>query len=171
MSRRITPTYILLNQITLAAASGSVTFSNIPQNYGDLVLVADASTTASGVTLDIRFNGDTGSNYSAVELIGRSNGVASAAGTDVYFRPLGNTFGTTPFQTIMQVMDYSATDKHKTALFRPSSFDTSLGSYLLKAQAGRWASTSAVTSITLTSLFNSREFAIGSTFSLYGIAA
>lgn len=166
-----TTTYTPIASVTLSASASEVVFSGLPQTFRDLILVVEASTTASGVTLDIRFNGDTGSNYSAVEMGGRNNGTYSSAGTDVYFRVLGNTFGTLPFQTTMQIMDYSQTDKQKTALIRSSSYDTSLSSYLVKAVAGRWGSTSAVTSISLASLFNSRSFAAGSTFNLYGVIA
>jgi hypothetical protein len=162
--------YVALATTTLGSAASSVTFSSIPATYKDLILVVEASTTASGVSLDIRFNADTGSNYSSVEMMGRNNGTTTNAASDAYFRIFGNTFGTTPFQATMQIMDYSQTNKHKMALVRNSSYDTSLSSYLLKAYTGRWGSTSAVTSVSVESLFNSRSFAAGSTFSLYGLA-
>lgn len=167
--------YIALATTTLSSAAATVTFSSIPATVNgvvlkDLVVIVEAATTVSGVTLDLRLNGDTGSNYSAIEMGGRNNGAYVGGGSDGFFRVFGNTFGTLPFQATMQIMDYSATNKHKTALVRASSYDTSLSSYLVKAYAGRWASTAAVTTISFASLFNSREFAIGSTFSLYGIA-
>jgi hypothetical protein len=164
-------TYTAIETITLTAATSQVSFYDLPQTYRDLILVVEASTTETGVTFDIQLNGDTGSNYTAVEMGGRNNGTYSATNSDAFFRILGNTFNTTPFQTTMQLMDYSATDKHKTALVRASSYDASLSSYLVKAYAARWANTSAVTSISLYSLYNSRSFAIGSTFSIYGIKA
>lgn len=164
-----TPTYTLINQVTLATASPQVLFSSIPQSFRDLILVIEASTTESGVTLDIRFNGDAGTNYTAVEMGGRANGAYSGAGTSEFFRVLGNTFGTAPFQCTMQIMDYSQIDKHKTVLARAASNDTSLSSTLVKGFAGRWPNTIGVNTISVASLFNSRNFASGSRFSLYGI--
>jgi hypothetical protein len=162
--------YVALSTITLTGTDSEIVFSSIPGTYRDLVLVVEAATTESGVTLDIRFNGDTGSNYSSVEMTGRNNGTVSGGGSDVHIRVFGNTFGTTTFQSTMHIMDYAQTNKHKPVLVRNSSFDTSLSSYLVKAFAGRWGNTSAVTSISLASLFNSRSFAAGSRFSLYGVA-
>lgn len=165
-----TNTYTPIASVTLSATASEVVFSGLPQTFRDLILVVEAATTESGVTLDLRFNGDVSSNYFGVEMGGRNNGTYSGAGADVYFRIFGNTFGTLPFQSTVQIMDYSQSNKHKTTLIRASSFDTSLNSYLVKAIAGRWGSTSAVTSLSLASLFNSRSFAAGSTFTLFGIA-
>lgn len=64
---------------------------------------------------------------------------------------------------VVQVMDYSATDKHKTSLIRIDSTNTT------SAIAQRWASTTAVNSLTFS--IGSGVFAIGSTFSLYGVIA
>jgi hypothetical protein len=64
---------------------------------------------------------------------------------------------------IAQVMDFSATDKHKTYISREN-----MGAGQVVAWSGRWASTSVVTSVGLACVgfsFNS-----GSTFSLFGIA-
>jgi hypothetical protein len=66
----------------------------------------------------------------------------------------------------MQIMDYSATDKHKTVLFESGSgVDAEL-----YVSAGRWASTSAVTSVTLKDN-QVRPLQTGTTISLYGIEA
>ena len=57
-------TYTPIATQTLGSAAASVTFSSIPQGYTDLVLV-DNVKSASGAgdsELDVRFNGDSGSN-------------------------------------------------------------------------------------------------------------
>ena len=161
MSRRITPTYILLNQITLAANATSVTFSNIPQNYGDLVLMVSGTSTTTQ-TLLTRFNSDSGSNYSYVLAFANGSTVLSLSGgatsiTQIYL---------TPTETVntVQLMDYSAVDKHKTALIGYRSANVSL-----QMSAERWANTSAINTISLT--IASGNINSGSSFSLYGIAA
>jgi hypothetical protein len=63
-------------------------------------------------------------------------------------------------------MDYSATNKHKTVLVRADNANS-----ITMAHAARWANTSAITSIVLTSFEGAGNFAIGSTFSLYGVIA
>jgi hypothetical protein len=167
MTRRITPTYILLNQITLAAASSSVTFSNIPQNYGDLVLVAAARSNRAA-TADFgafTFNGT--APASRLGMVGDGSTASSYSLTNnALFECPGASASAGLFNTaIFHVMDYSATDKHKTIINRDN---TQTG--LVVAQATRWADTAAISTIAITS-FTGNSFVLGSTFSLYGIAA
>ena len=156
-----TSTYVALATTTLASASSSVTFSSIPATYRDLVVVASVSSTG-GADGFVRFNGDTGSNYSSV----RMYGTGSAAGSDSYstvYGHIGDVWGTQG-NILLQIMDYSATDKHKTYLSRANAPANTLFGI-----AGRWASTTAVTSVQL--FLASQSFVAGSTFSLFGIEA
>jgi hypothetical protein len=162
-----TPTYDLIASTTLAAATSEVVFGSIPQTYRDLILVYNLSysTSVSRATI-MRFNGDSGSNYSSVRMYG--NG--STATSDLNPAPAGTNgidagfYNDTLSLGIQQIMDYSATDKHKTVLGR----HTANGTGLVMAQAARWANTSALTSIILFP-DDSRSFASGNTFSLYGV--
>jgi hypothetical protein len=65
---------------------------------------------------------------------------------------------------IANLMDYSATDKHKTAIVRSGNNTEGV-----EATASRWANTAAVTSWQI--FVNVGGFASGFTFSLYGIAS
>jgi hypothetical protein len=60
-----------LANTTLASAANSVTFSGISGAYRDLMLVIQGSTTGPA-NVRMRFNGDTGSNYTFVFLAGAS---------------------------------------------------------------------------------------------------
>lgn len=157
-----TPTYTLLNQITLATSTATVTFSSIPQNYGDFVIVADATSDANS-GLYLRFNGDTGSNYFTVGAYGNGSSAISFSQnltfTNANFISSGRGLNT------MQVMDYAAIDKHKTMLGRASYAGNQA-----QMAAARWASTSAITSASLF-MDSGRTFQIGSTFYLYGLVA
>jgi hypothetical protein len=162
-----TPTYTPMATVTLSSSASSVTFSSIPATYRDLILVYAASYSTSGdiVTL-MRFNSDSGSNYSSVRMYG--NGSTTTSDTN----PAGTSAIDAGFlnqnisSTIQQIMDYSATDKHKTVLSR----HTLTGTGFVLAQAARWANTSALTGISLEPQ-SGRSFASGSTFSLYGVIA
>ena len=158
-------TYVKINNVTLAAASSSVTFSNIPQNYRDLVLVINFPTTASVGDVGIRFNSDAGSNYSYVEAFGSGSTTGSTAGAgNRTYNVIGYLTSVTRIATIAQVMDYSATDKHKTILTREND---AIGT--LRMLSTRWNNTSAITSLTI--LVQSNTFGTNSTFTLYGIEA
>lgn len=161
MSRKTTPTYVLLNQITLAAASSSVTFSNIPQNYGDLVLVVDG-TANSLRSLLLNFNSDSSSSYSYVLAYGNGSTTLSLNGTAGSITQ--GALDTSQTNNIYQIMDYSATDKHKTVLIRYNSGATSL-----QMSAERWAKTEGIHTILCT--ISNGVANIGTTFSLYGLVA
>jgi len=161
-----TPTYIPLQTITLGSSASSVTFASIPQTYRDLVLVA---TPISSLTTDVdfRFNGDTGSNYSIVQASGDGSSTYSPSGTTTTLRPTyyggpGTSVGSV---LTLQLMDYSATDKHKTTLGRASRAAAGV-----EMNAGRWANTEAITSIVMFSL-SGKTWSAGTVVSLYGIEA
>ena len=147
---------------TLAAASGTITFSSIPATYRDLVFVMDGKLDVDTPTEGrLYFNADQGSTYSRVFMYADGSSYSSGAAT--------LTGGITPLylrgnqaNAIVQIFDYAETNKHKTVLSRGNA-PSNLG---LTAMAQRWASTSAITSLTINFAV---DFAIGSTFSLYGI--
>lgn len=150
-----------LASITLQQASASVSFSGIPQNYRDLVLVFNG-TTAIADGVGSRFNGDSGTNYSAARMFGNT---ASGALADIFtnFTRILQTAGDTNLSTffISQIIDYSATNKHKTVLTR-----NGITSNNVSAITARWANTEAVTSIMVFSPGSS--ISAGSTIDLYG---
>jgi hypothetical protein len=155
-----TPTYTPLANVTLASAASSVVFSSIPATYRDLIVVITGTENANQY-IAVRYNSDTGSNYSYVRM---TDGPASASGTETFGRfGIGNP--TFRFLVIAQIMDYSATDKHKTWLVRSNIPQDYVG-----AQAGRWANTAAITSVNVLTT-TADTFAIGTTFALYGIAS
>ena len=123
-------------------------------------------------TSRLRFNGDTGSNYNWVFMAGTGSGspVSSSQSNQnqMDFTPYVGLPGVLGrYNNITQIMDYSATDKHKTLLSRTNiNNDTYPGA---SATAGRWASTAAITSILL--FPSSGSWLTGSTFALYGIAS
>jgi hypothetical protein len=154
-----TPTYIALANITLGSTASSVTFSSIPATYRDLIIVIQHS--GAGDNFTLRMNGDTGANYSYVYMLGNGSSTSSVAESK---GEVGGSYTGNIGNTVIQIMDYSATDKHKTALSRSNTAAVNT-----RAVAYRWASTSAVNSTGI--VLNSGSFASGSTFALYGIAS
>ena len=161
-------TYTLIDSVTLGSSASSVTFSSISQDYRDLVLVVEYSATTATVTVPlVRFNGDSGTNYNRVLMYGNgtsSFSVANAGLNHVSVSYDSGAISSTKTMFVLQVMDYSATDKHKTTLSRSNNTARSV-----EAMANRWANTNAITSISLTA--STPNFASGSTFFLYGIEA
>ena len=150
-----------LASITLQEASLSVSFSGIPQNYRDLILVLDSVQGSAGNSY-ITFNGDNGSNYSVVTAVGSGSATASFSGTAISVQNNYGLTNATAQRTITSIFDYARTDKHKPLLWRwdnASSIGVIMGS-------GRWSNTNTITSIQVTAGF--AIFAPGTTLNLYG---
>jgi hypothetical protein len=159
-----TPTYIALATTTLALPDAEVVFSSIPGTYRDLILLIDGASITTD-TVGVRFNGDTGNNYNSVMMQGDGSSATSSSWTSVsqaYFGVMSDS----RTNAILQFMDYSATDKHKTFLARQNT-----AAARTRAHASRWANTAAITSITLGHFNPVTTFSAGTTFSLYGVAA
>ena len=154
--------YVALANITLGSSAVSVTFSSISQSYRDLVLVCSVKGSGGNVSPMLRFNSDTGANYNRV-FMAATYGGQSLNFTYLNLTDSANAGSSTWAQVTTDILDYSVTNKHK------SSVSTSVGVNGAEAVIGRWASTSAISTL---QIFDSTgaQFGIGSTFALYGIA-
>jgi hypothetical protein len=157
-----TPTYDLISTNTLAASTSGVVLSSIPATYRDLILIVTYGA-VNGTQLALRFNGDTGTNYSRVygEYIYSSVGQASDTGNYGYV----GAYDGGPATLICHIMDYATTDKHKSFLARGDS------STATKMTALRWANTAAITSISVSTPANPVDMPAGTTINLYGVIA
>jgi hypothetical protein len=159
-----TPTYRPLATVTLGTTSTSVTFSNIPATYRDLIIVMNVvHSTQVERDIRIRFNADSGANYSRVAMAGNGSTATSFAFSGETAADILATSTTLSVSTF-QIMDYSATDKHKTFLARAN-----LTAGRVSAFASRWANTAAINSIEM--FTDTGTLNAGGTFNLYGVIA
>jgi hypothetical protein len=163
-----TPTYTPLATVTLGTAAASVTFSSIPATYRDLILVIQATTSSDALPW-LRFNSDTGTNYGYVQMTGSPTVSSSANTFDRSYLLDGSVKANNPFFAQGSVMDFSATDKHKTMLVRSGMLLSATDQSAVYASAHRWANTAAITTV-LVSL-TAGNYNSGSTFNLYGVIA
>lgn len=148
---------------TLSSATASVTFSNLPQGYTDLVVVINGSTTVDENYL-LRFNSDTGSNYSDTRITGNGTSAASErASNATYIRFTAGTHTNTGV-FIVNIQNYSNSTTYKTILSRHNIAASNVGAYV-----GLWRNTNAITTITI--FTSSTTITSGSTFTLYGVKA
>ena len=153
-------TYTPIATQTLGSAAATVTFSSIPQGYTDLVVVV-VGTASAGSYFTLRFNNDTGSNYSNTEMDGYSGGAASNRNTNSSYMYNGS-IQTFQSNTISHIQNYSNSTTNKTVLTR-SNYATSG----VKASVGLWRNTAAITSIEL--FTGGGSWTTDSRFALYGI--
>lgn len=156
---------------TLSATAASMTFSSIPQGYTDLkvIIVGYAYTSDSYGGLQIRFNGDSGANYShrgmfaitSVVAYSNNNMTHWAAGVIQDFTTGSNTFVSS---AELNIMNYSNTTTYKTGLAR-----TSVPKYRVDGVVGVWRNTAAITSLTVTP--TDTPLNVGTIVTIYGIKA
>lgn len=152
-------TYIELATFTATGTETSVTFSNIPNTYRDLVIHGNVLGNQVNGVMFLYLNGDT-ANRSGVRFYGLGSGSgASDSPTDgLSSATIGTTWGT----LTVNIMDYSATDKHKMIFVRSDA-----ANQIIIGGVNRWASNNAVNTIQIGS---NRTYQSGMTLSLYGIA-
>lgn len=135
--------YELITTQTLGSNVAELTLTSIPTTYTDLVL------TISGLdavgSYDLRFNSDTGTNYSTTLIFGNGSTATparitnSAAGVRM-MRSSGVSGG----GGYCYIQNYSDTSTYKSALSR------NFGQYpIVWISVGLWRSTSAITSMTI----------------------
>jgi hypothetical protein len=158
-------TYEPIATTTIGTAVNSYTFSSIPGTYTDLVIICNGNASAT-VDTGLRFNGDTGSNYSYTRMYSNGSATASdgannmdyAAGASWYAASTNNT-------SIINVMNYANTTAFKTVASRSNATSTLVG-----FTSNLWRSTAAITSVTITTV-GASTYSVGTTFTLYGIKA
>jgi len=94
---------------------------------------------------------------------GTGSSALSFSGTESNIQGINNN-GATPASNILKIMDYSATDKHKTAFL-----DRGDAANSVYVEAYRWADTSAITEIDIISV--GANFDVNSRFDLYQIVS
>jgi len=161
-------TYEKIATNTLAnATTATVTFSSISGTYTDLVAVINTGGTTSTLSsLQMRFNSDSGSNYSTTVLYGTGSAAASGNYASQTKMLIGNIVNALPQNVnsncVVQVQNYSNATTYKTSLarFNDSSRD-------VNTTVSLWRNTAAITAVEFFTPLS--FFASGSTFTLYGI--
>lgn len=140
-------TYEPIGTTTLSSAAATITFSSIPATYTDLKLIIVGTNTTSGNTWGIRFNSDSGNNYSYV----RMTGTGSAATTNTennqsYISVSGNIAvpTSTPFGSQTDIFSYAGST-FKTVLL--DYFNDQNGSGNVERRVSLWRNTAAITNI------------------------
>lgn len=167
--------YVLLETIELTQTTASVTFDNLPTSgYSDLKIVVCARSNRSTEIRDelfVRFNGDSGANYTYKTLRGISTtaDALSGSGVSAIFRndmtASGATANTFSNQEIY-IPSYRSSSAKTVSI--DSVMENNGANSTVHLSAGYWSGTSAITSITL--LPEVSTFTANSTFSLYAIS-
>ena len=165
--------YESIQTVTVGAGgAANVEFTSISGSYTHLQIrgIARDTGSASLRQVYIQLNADTGTNYSWHELEGNGSAVGSYAGTTTnkmwsFYYPTASQTATAFGAAVIDILDYSNTNKYKT--IRTLGGTDLNGSGTASLGSGSWRNTNAVTSIKL--LAEQTAFAQYSQFALYGI--
>ena len=159
----------------ISSATGTVTFSNIPQGYKHLqvrTLTRSASGGAAFGGTQLTFNGDTTtSNYTFHRLIGDGSSASAygQSGLDYIIRTALSGLAASIYAvSVIDILDYSNVYKFKTTrCLTGGDNNSTVGIVGLFSQL--WMNTAPITSMTFTP--SSTNFDVNSRFSLYGVKA
>lgn len=172
------PSYESIQTITLTSSQANIEFTSIPSTYKHLQIRAIVKNVTTGAadydTLRMTVNSDTSTNYSSHYIqtqASSSIGAAADVSTAYYYAGglmrsgTGQSNGFTGM--VLDILDYSSTDKYKT--FRSISGTEYNGTYaFLLLTSGSWRSTSAISSIKFFAN-TAASLAQYSSIALYGI--
>lgn len=170
-------TYELITTTTLSVDTADITFSSISSAYTDLRLVIVGRSTRSGAdvdTLGIRFNSDTGTNYSHTSLAGNGSTAYSARQSNIsywymdYF-PAALAAANVVGMAMIEIFSYTGST-NKTGLITQSIEVNSATYSKVEKSVHLWRNTSAINAIRLYSTTSS-NLKSGFTATLYGIKA
>lgn len=173
------PSYDSIATYDLASAQSSVTFDLTGiSGYKHLQLRVSLRATGSGTqsAAAMRFNSDSGTNYTRHELAGGGSGSATAYGNGSntwagYFATPSTTTGSYNNNVtgvgVADILDYTNTSKYKTMRLLGGQ-ETNNNYGYLGLFSGVWLNTSAITSLTVFSV-DGTSLAQYSHLALYGI--
>jgi hypothetical protein len=154
----------------LSSTAASVTFSGIPSGYKHLQIRSTHQLNLLDSDYGVRFNGDSGANYTKHQIFGNGEAAYSTGTTGLTAMPGGQSQSTASSYfggAIIDVLDYANVSKNKTIRVLGGSDANGSGAVLLRS--GVWLNTSAITSITLVAQSGASLLNVYSSFALYGV--
>lgn len=170
-----TTSFESISTVTLGSTQSTIEFTGIVGTYKHLQIRGisrDTSSSYASNDLVLQFNTDTGANYSWHRLYGTGSAAMADSTANANYMILGqestSNSGASMFGgTVIDILDYSNTNKYKTARSLSGIDLNGNTDGRMMLQSGLWRSTSAVTSVLLKPATGS--FAANSSFALYGV--
>ena len=177
-SKVVTNSYESIATVTVGSGgTSSVSFSSIASTWTHLqlrIMARSSSASSGGTYMTMRFNSDTGTNYSMHDVGGDGSSAFAEAYTtldQIYVNRVVRDGTTASIYGVMiiDILDYANTNKYKTTRTL-GGFDAN-GSGRIDLDSGNWRNTNAISTITLTATNGAENFLTNSHFALYGIKA
>jgi hypothetical protein len=153
-----------------SGGASSLTFTSIPQTFTHLQLRVFGVAPSANTNYFTTINSSGFGNYARHELRGNGSVVTSGSVTadaPIIYYTDGVASTSYPFVSVVDILDYTNTNKNKVA--RALSGRDENGSGLLGLYSWLWTNTSAITTLSVDS-FSASQFSQYSRADLYGIS-
>lgn len=166
-------TYLNLASTVLTSAQASVTFSGISASYTDLLLKASIRGSVNSPVFRIRWNNDSGANYSLQDIIGQGGTTLVANTTDTGAHETsrtvqaGSNFFASTFTSVEVYLPNYTTAQNKPFSSLSYAINNVSSPANIEIMAAQWRNTATVSSIVIYP--NTGNFVTDSAFYLYGI--
>lgn len=165
-------TYEPIATTTVGTGTSTITFNSIPGTYTDLrVIINRFSNTASGA-IGVRFNNDTGTNYSYSTLYTDGAGTTTSSNSINATRINASSSGSPqPDLSTVDVFSYAGST-NKICLNTYSGNNNAATFEYIDRIVGLWRNTAAITRIDLFGISGgTNSFQVGTVVTIYGIKA
>lgn len=149
-----TPTYTLIASSTVGSGGTNfIDFTSISSSYTDLVLKLSCRVTPTGSVQDvgIRFNSDTGANYTYRELVGTGASVSTgAASGNSNHNTIGNPSNSTAstFSNVeIYIPNYASSNQKSSSVDAVVENNTVSTNVQMRFHAWLWSGTAAISTI------------------------
>jgi hypothetical protein len=153
-----------IQTVTLGSTASSISFTSIPSTWKHLQ-IRYSLTAAAPADCGLRFNSDSGTNYSSHLVRGNPPNAQAYAYPSQGYATVQFNIGYNTSVAVIDILDYTNVNKNKT-LRSLAGWDNN-GSGNMDFWSGAWYNTSAVTNIDLVAL--TTTFSVNSKFALYGV--
>ena len=175
--------FTVIDHTELGAAAASWNVTSIPSSYDHLLIKGSVRSDYAAAYYDamgLRFNGDTGTNYSTTYLYtgsatpGSSRDSGAVSGGPVYCVPAASSTADTFGPFTMWIPHYANTANFKQGFIQGANEGASATDWqwVMGMNAILWGSTSAIDEITIScqrGAWQTADFVQYSTFTLYGV--
>ena len=162
-------TYKKISGVSVGSGGqATISFTNIPSTYDDLILKISARSTATGnvfMNIELAPNGAS-TNLSGVILSGNGSATSTITSGSNNLQYATSASGTSSTFSNSEVYIINYAGNTNKTFISDSGVENNATAGLLGISSGLWTNTSAITSLTLTT---SNNFAEHSTITLYGI--
>ena len=162
----ITTNNLISRQTVGSDGAASITFSNIPQTFTDLLIKISTRCSTTTTAGTVSFNGST-SNFTGIRLYGDGASAAAGSSTSAVLTNDSSFTASTFANSEIYIPNYASANYKSVSIDGVSENNATTAYAMLNAIL--WSNTAAITSVTITPAGG--NFVEFSTFSLYGISS